>query len=298
MVEQKNPFGFDPEADVIREERTQWLDPIIIVSGGFDPVHKGHIKLFKAAADHGKVHVLLNSDEWLTRKKGSPFLPYDTREDVLSNMECIEKIHSVDDRDDTVVAGLLALRKQYPATPLLFANGGDRKEGNIPELSLCKELKIDAIWGLGGEKIDSSSQRLNRYATYNRIDSSFRTRKWGSYEVLAEGDEWRTKILKFRPGMSLSLQRHTYRDEQWIVLEGTGYYYLERSDGEYTQGHCCPGSWFFVPAGNWHWVKNTAEKDPLLILEVWKKPPLIEIAHFSEDDIERKEDESEIIIPE
>jgi len=130
MVEQKNPFGFDPEADVIREGRTQWLDPIIIVSGGFDPVHKGHIKLFKAAANHGKVHVLLNSDEWLTRKKGSPFLPYDTREDVLSNMECIEKIHSVDDRDDTVVAGL-SLYGSNILPPLYFLQTEETEKKGI-----------------------------------------------------------------------------------------------------------------------------------------------------------------------
>ena len=292
MTEQQNPFGFDPKVDVVEEE------PLIIVSGGFDPVHKGNIKLFKAAAEYGKVYVLLNSDKWLTRKKGSPFLPYDTRRDVLSNMECISKVHLVDDRDDTVVAGLIKLRNLYPNRKIIFANGGDRKEGNIPELSLCEELGIEAVWGLGGQKIDSSSKRLKRYAYWQRTEASFKMRKWGNYEVLAEGDEWKTKILKFNPEKSLSLQRHTYRDEHWLVLEGTGYYYLEKDEGEYTQGHCCPGSWFFVPAGNWHWVKNVSETDPLIILEVWKKPPLMEVANFSEDDIERKEDESEIIIPE
>ena len=76
MIEQENPFGFDPEDDIVRQECTQLLDPIVIVSGGFDPIHKGHMALLNAAARYGKVHVLLNSDDWLARKKGTHFLPF------------------------------------------------------------------------------------------------------------------------------------------------------------------------------------------------------------------------------
>jgi mannose-1-phosphate guanylyltransferase len=95
---QEQPFGFDTEDDMIREERTQWLDPIVIVSGGFDPPHEGHIAMFNEAAKYGKVHVLLNSDDWLVRKKGAALLPWSTRKELLVNLSSVhiggEKINS------------------------------------------------------------------------------------------------------------------------------------------------------------------------------------------------------------
>lgn len=135
------------------EARSQWLDPIIVISGGFDPVHKGHTSLFRAAAEHGKVHVLLNSDDWSARKKGASFLPFSTRVDMLQNMSFIHRIHQVDDRDDTVCSGLRSLRSRYPNTKISFANGGDRKITNTPEIVTCAELNIDLLWAVGGEKI-------------------------------------------------------------------------------------------------------------------------------------------------
>ena len=142
-------------------ERTQWLDPIVIVSGGFDPVHKGHIKLFKEASQYGKIHILLNSDTWLERKKGSPLLPFDSRKDLLENLTVVHRVHSVDDRDDGVYQGLIALRQKYPHTKLLFANGGDRKEGEVPEVKFCERVGIKAVYGIGGEKTESSSNLLD-----------------------------------------------------------------------------------------------------------------------------------------
>jgi D-beta-D-heptose 7-phosphate kinase/D-beta-D-heptose 1-phosphate adenosyltransferase len=152
MTNHKDPLSFDPEADMVRQERTQWLDPIVIVSGGFDPVHKGHMALFNAAARYGKVHVLLNSDDWLIRKKGAPLLPFQTRKEVLKNIVIIHRVHSVDDRDETVSNGLLKLRKKYPKTKMFFANGGDRRIDNIPEMWFCEDLEIELLWNIGGDK--------------------------------------------------------------------------------------------------------------------------------------------------
>jgi len=291
-TEQESPFGFNPEIDVARQEHSQWLDPIIIVSGGFDPVHKGHTAMFNAAAEYGKVHIFLNSDDWLTRKKGAPFLPYETRENVLKNMSSIHKVHSVDDRDETIVKGLLELRKQHPNTKMLFANGGDRKLANTPEIDFCKELDIKMLWNVGGEKIDSSSDLLSKYKHYHGAPHVV-SRKWGTYEVLMRKRDWVVKILTILPKKSISLQKHQYRAEQWFILEGKGIY-ASKLNGAITikLSKKGKGAAIFIPPNVWHWIKNTSGNESLIILETWFGEKL------EESDIERKEDESEIIIPE
>ena len=267
--------------------RSQWLDPIVVISGGFDPVHKGHTSLFRAAAEHGKVHVLLNSDDWLARKKGAPFLPFSTREDILKNMSFIHRVYQVDDRDDTVCYGLRDLRRQYPNTKISFANGGDRKITNTPEMMTCAEQGIDLLWAVGGEKVDSSSALLSKYGHRHGIKNLV-SRKWGTYEILGSGENWLTKILTIKPEKSISLQKHEYRSEEWLVLEGYGYYADSAQD--YYATRMYPGLKLFIPNDTWHWVRNSEREMPLLILETWLGETL------KESDIERKEDESEIII--
>ena len=307
MIEQENPFGFDPEDDMVRQDRTQWLDPIVIVSGGFDPVHEGHMALFNAAAEHGKVHVLLNSDDWLARKKGSSLLSFQTREEILNNITSIHRVHAVDDRDETVCNGLLKLRGEYSNTKMFFANGGDRKVNNIPEQWFCEDLEINLLWNIGGDKIESSSKLLNQYVDNMQILSepenaivskNLNHRKWGHYEIIDSGEGWLTKILTVHAGKSISLQKHTYRSEEWLVLEGYGYFAssepIDKSHTSYfkhmTATRIYPGFKISIPSFTWHWVKNSEEKISLKILETWFGGTL------EESDIERKEDESEIII--
>jgi cytidyltransferase-like protein len=288
MTDQENPFGFDPEDDIVRQERTQWLDPIVIVSGGFDPVHKGHMALFNAAAKHGKVHVLLNSDDWLTRKKGAPLLSFQTREEVLRNMASVHVIHSVDDRDETVLSGLLELRKKYPNTKIFFANGGDRRIDSVPEMWLCKDLEIHLLWNVGGDKIDSSSKLLNQYMDSAHSTKNITHRNWGDYEIIGSGEGWLAKILTIEPGKSISLQKHTHRSEEWLILKGYGCYTGNEQDCYTIRVY--PGLKISIPKLTWHWVKNTEKIMSLQILEAWFGEKL------EESDIERKEDEGEIII--
>jgi len=128
--------------------------PTVMVSGGFDPVHAGHIRLIRAAAEHGDVIVIANSDEWLFRKKGFVFMDFDARAEILNAIKGVILVDSVDDGDGTVCQAI------YRHSPTYFANGGDRKSGNTPEVSVCKELDIKLLWGVGGDKKLASSSDL------------------------------------------------------------------------------------------------------------------------------------------
>ena len=124
---------------------------IIAVSGGFDPVHVGHLRMFEDAAKHGKVVVIANSDDWLMRKKNYIFMPFEERKEIIEAFECVYKVEHVDDSDGTVCEALARIR------PAFFANGGDRKSDNVPEIALCNDLGIKLLWNIGGNKIQSSS---------------------------------------------------------------------------------------------------------------------------------------------
>jgi cytidyltransferase-like protein len=131
--------------------------PVIAVSGGFDPVHIGHVRMIKDAARYGDVLVIINSDEWLERKKGYVFMPFEERAEIMGNIKGVTTVTSVDDADGTVCE---ALRRCKPDA---FANGGDRKEKNTPEMSLCDHIGIEMMWRIGGsDKPQSSSWLVNK----------------------------------------------------------------------------------------------------------------------------------------
>lgn len=128
----------------------------VAISGGFDPIHKGHIQLIREAKKLGdELIVIANNDNWLTKKKGKPFMPEDERKIILEEMRSVDKViltnHKPDDPDVSVCNELRQVK------PDLFANGGDRKEDNIPEYQLCDELGIKMVFNVGGGKIQSSS---------------------------------------------------------------------------------------------------------------------------------------------
>ena len=123
----------------------------IMVSGGFDPIHIGHVRMILEAATHGEVIVVANSDEWLMRKKGYVFMPWQERAEIIESLQGDIRVEQVDDSDDTVCEALRRLK------PDIFANGGDRKGSNTPEVALCEEMGIKLIWNVGGGKIQSSS---------------------------------------------------------------------------------------------------------------------------------------------
>ena len=123
----------------------------VCVSGGFDPVHIGHLRMIQEASKFGNVIVIVNSDDWLMRKKGYIFMPYEERCEILEGFTATSSTTYVDDSDNTVCEALRRIKPDY------FANGGDRKTNNTPEMDVCEELGIEMLWGVGGGKIQSSS---------------------------------------------------------------------------------------------------------------------------------------------
>jgi cytidyltransferase-like protein len=129
----------------------------VMVSGGFDPVHIGHIRMILAAAEYGEVIVVANSDDWLFRKKGFVFMEFEQRAEILASIKGVIKVSGVDDSDTTVCEAIRRLK------PDIFANGGDRKRHNTPEQAVCEELGVEMLWGVGGNnKANSSSDLVER----------------------------------------------------------------------------------------------------------------------------------------
>ena len=136
----------------------------IMVSGGFDPVHIGHIRMILDAAKHGDVIVVANSDDWLFRKKGFVFMEFDQRAEILAAIKGVVKVSGVDDTDNTVCEAIRRLK------PDMFANGGDRRKNNTPEQDVCEELGVQMLWGVGGEdKANSSSDLVERVKSTSKV---------------------------------------------------------------------------------------------------------------------------------
>ena len=101
---------------------------LIIISGGFDPIHSGHIAMFEEARELGDIIVLLNSDEWLQRKKGNCFMDWNDRMSVVSNLKGVINVLPFNDDDGTAVQGIVDVKKNYTEYDIYFSNGGDRKK--------------------------------------------------------------------------------------------------------------------------------------------------------------------------
>ena len=134
----------------------------VAVSGGFDPVHWGHVKMIADAARHGPVMVIVNSDDWLKRKKGYVFMPFEERKSVLENLKEVDEVIDFDDDDlGSATQALVKIQNMYPKSEINFCNGGDRGKDNIPEM---KVDGVNFVFSVGGEnKINSSSWILKDF---------------------------------------------------------------------------------------------------------------------------------------
>lgn len=197
---------------------------VVIATGGFDPLHSGHINYLQSAKKLGDYLIVgLNSDEWLTRKKGCPFMSFDERKSVLDALECVDEVCSFDDSDDTAIALIERILEEKPEAKVFFANGGDRKEGQIPESKVANS-RLYFYYGVGGNnKKNSSSWILEQWK------SPKTERPWGYYRVLHEDEGVKVKELTINPGCAISMQRHFKRSEHWHIVEGVATIEYQRS---------------------------------------------------------------------
>lgn len=134
---------------------------VVAVSGGFDPVHIGHVRMFQEARNLGdELVVIINNDNWLRAKKGYVFSPEEERVELIQHFPFVDRVvltkHPEEVSDRSVCDALEALR------PDVFANGGDRFADNVPELALCERLGIEMVFNIGGNKIQSSSDMVKK----------------------------------------------------------------------------------------------------------------------------------------
>ena len=144
------------------------MNNIVLVSGGFDPVHSGHIKLIEEASKYGNVVVLLNSDKWLKNKKGRAFLPFEERKIIMNALKNVIDVIVCGELDNTCIDGIKKVINKYPSYRIKFANGGDRNNKSTPETLFCEKNSIETLWGIGGEnKTNSSSWILKKWKENN-----------------------------------------------------------------------------------------------------------------------------------
>src|SRR6056300_218066 len=189
----------------------------VLVTGGFDPLHSGHLAYFEDAKKLGdKLYVGVNSDEWLARKKGAQFMPYKERVQIIKSLKMVDGIVPVmnDDKYDDAGGAIFNLMSKIGNTnEIIFANGGDRTADNITEMSMYDTVKF--VFGVGGtDKKNSSSWILENYK-HPKTE-----RNWGWYRVLDDKPGYKVKELVINPESSLSMQRHMHRSEHWYVLKG------------------------------------------------------------------------------
>lgn len=249
---------------------------VVIVTGGFDPLHSGHLAYFAAARKLGDVLVIgLNSDEWLTRKKGRPFMPLSERFAMVNALKGVDAVVTFNDDDGSSKDAIAITKARYPDAEIIFANGGDRTKENIPEMEVPN---VEFVFGVGGEDKKNSSSWILEDWKKPKTD-----RNWGYYRVLHEvGAETKLKELTVNPKTCLSMQRHDERSEFWFVTEGTASVYtLDSSSDHDLVGTFTKHQHIWISKTQWHMLCNETD-EPLKIIEIQYGENCVE------EDIERK----------
>jgi cytidyltransferase-like protein len=250
---------------------------IIIVSGGFDPIHSGHIAYFKAAKRLGdRLVVALNSDSWLINKKGKFFMPFDERKAIIENLSPVDSVINFEDDEKGSASNALIKAKQiYPNDNIIFANGGDRNQNNIPEMDVDN---IEFLFSVGGDdKKNSSSWILKKWQYY------FEERVWGSFYNIFEEKNVKVKELIVAPRKGMSFQKHFKRSEIWMVSKGSCVVNYSADDPDNKKSvQLNKYDHYLVPVGDWHQITNPFTETCHLI-EIQYGEECVE------DDIERTE---------
>jgi cytidyltransferase-like protein len=252
---------------------------IVIVTGGFDPIHSGHLSYFEAAKQLGdELWVGVNSDAWLTRKKGRPFMTFAERSNLIKNLRMVDQVLPFDDDElgssNRFIEQILQLTGSN--TTIVVANGGDRNPSNIPEvIKYGTHPRVEFAWSVGGDdKKNSSSWILDTWKN-QKTD-----RPWGYWKVLDDKGTVKVKELVINPGQSLSDQRHQFRSENWYILKGSCTIQTEWQGLPNTVTLHETDN-YIIEKNVWHLTTNNSN-EPCHVLEVQYGEKCVE------DDIERR----------
>lgn len=249
---------------------------IVLVTGGFDPLHSGHISYLNHAEHLGDHLIIgLNSDAWLTRKKGRPFMTWRERMIVLDNLHMVDEIIEFNDDDGSSIDAIRKVQAKYPNDDIIFANGGDRTSENIPEMSVAG---VEFVFGVGGEDKKNSSSWILEDWKHPKTQ-----RAWGYYRVLHEvGSRTKLKELTVNPKTCLSMQRHDQRAEFWFVASGeAAVYSLDNSSDYDLVGQFKEHEYVWIKRDQWHMLCNETDR-PLKLIEIQYGDDCVE------EDIERR----------
>ncbi len=247
-----------------------------IVSGGFDPVHVGHLRMFQDAnklAD--KVIVLLNNDDWLIKKKGKPFMSQEQRKEILKEFISISEVIIQKSSEKSSNLAIKEFAAKNPNKKICYCNGGDRSNiKNILEAKMCAELNIELEFEIGGkEKIESSSQLTKNYL------GNVEKRPWGNYHIIAKNTGYQIKEIKVNQNSKLSLQKHKSRSEFWQIVKGKSKIIIEEKEYFLKEKEH-----IYIPKNTIHRIENIG-KEELIFIEIQLGENL------KEEDIIRLEDD-------
>jgi cytidyltransferase-like protein len=251
----------------------------VLVTGGFDPLHSGHIEYFKEAKTLGtKLIVGVNSDEWLTRKKGRPFMPFKERCAIIKELSVVDKVIGFDDSDDSACQAIFHTMSTNTGK-IIFANGGDRTNTTTPEYTTYGDHpQVEFAFGVGGKnKANSSSWILDEWKTQRT------ERDWGYWRVLDHKPEqgYKVKELVIYPGKALSDQKHFKRSEQWMVLEGVVDMQTEWNENVSSLKLIPHGMPYEIGKEVWHLASNSGTENAHILEIQWGNECV-------EEDIERR----------
>ena len=249
------------------------INRVVLVTGGFDPLHSGHIEYFREAKRLGDVLVVgVNSDSWLQRKKRREFMPSYERVQIIENLKMVDHCILFNDIEDHAIEAIRNVKTMYPNSKIIFANGGDRTAENILEMS---EPDVEFVFGVGGTaKKNSSSWILEEWKAPKT------ERPWGYYRVLHEVQGTKVKELTIDPGKTLTMQRHFDRNEHWHIAEGRCIVEIENNTEKGNQ-QLHKHDHLHVVANTWHRLHNPYDT-PCKIVEIQYGIACVE------DDIERR----------
>lgn len=248
---------------------------VIVVSGGFDPIHSGHIDYLRSAKNYGhKLIVALNSDSWLIKKKGKFLMPFEERKIVIESIRYVDEVLGFnDDKRGSCIDALNKIKSSHKGHEIYFANGGDRDKSNVPEMTV---QGIKFIFGVGGSnKKNSSSWILKNWQHYKE------NRTWGKFYNLFKDDDVKVKELIISPGEGMSFQRHFKRSELWLVSKGSCVInYSSGSPNSRDSVTLRKFDNYHVKCNEWHQITNPF-KEKCHIIEIQYGEDVVE------DDIER-----------